>query len=244
MPARNVESTFERIAALADPVRRALYLLVVQSSGEVSRDEAARGVRIARPLAAFHLDKLVERGLLQASYRRLTKRRGPGAGRPAKLYRRSALQVDVSLPPRDYELAARLFASILAASASPATRARLRKTARDFGASLGREARRRTGNRSGSRALLQQLQSVLREHGYEPFRAPDGGAIRLRNCPFEALARDYRSLMCGTNRALLTGVVQGLNLAGYTAVLDRQPGTCCVAFQPRRKGRAPLPGRV
>src|SRR6266550_1869351 len=121
MQARNVESTIGRIAGLADPVRRTLYFYVAQSPGEVSRDQAARSVHIARPLAAFHLDKLVEQGLLEASYRRLTNRRGPGAGRPAKLYRRSGIQVDVSLPPRQYELAARLFASAAAASA-PATR--------------------------------------------------------------------------------------------------------------------------
>lgn len=226
---RRVETTIGRIAALGDPVRRALYFYVARGLGPVSRDQAARGVRIARPLAAFHLDKLVEQGLLEASYRHLTKRRGPGAGRPAKLYRRSALQVDVSLPPRDYELAARLFANTIA-GAPAAARARTKKTARDFGTAVGREARRRVGKRGGRKALFQQLQAVLREHGYEPFRASDG-AIRLRNCPFDALARDYRSLMCGMNQALLAGVVRGMGFARCTAVLDQQPGMCCVALQ-------------
>ena len=231
---RTVETTIGRIAALADPVRRALYFYVAERRGEVSRDQAARDVRIARPLAAFHLDKLVEQGLLEASYRRLTKRRGPGAGRPAKLYRRSGLQVDVSLPPREYELAARLFARALGADAPAGTRARARKSARDFGASLGVEARRRVRKRAGARTLLRQLQAVLRVHGYEPFRAPDG-AIRLRNCPFDALARDYRPLMCGMNQALLEGVVRGLGLVGCMAVLDPQPGMCCVAVNKTKK---------
>ncbi|HJQ64926.1 MAG TPA: hypothetical protein VJ816_01045 [Gemmatimonadales bacterium] len=235
MATRTGESTIGRIAALADPVRRALYFFVAQGPGEVSRDQAARGVHIARPLAAFHLDKLVEQGLLEASYRRLTKRRGPGAGRPAKLYRRSGLQVDVSLPPREYELAARLFASAAAAGA-PATRARFRNSARAFGASLGRDARRRGGKRSGRGALLQQLQTVLHEHGYEPFRAADG-AIRLHNCPFDSLARDYRPLMCDMNQALLSGVVRELKLPGCRAMLDPQPGMCCVAINHR--GRSP-----
>lgn len=230
MAKRKVETTIGRIAALADPVRRALYLLVVEGPGEVSRDQAARGVGVSRALAAFHLDKLIEGGLLEASYRRLTKRRGPGAGRPAKLYHRSGLQVDLSLPPREYELAARLFASALAGKAPPAAQARVRRTARDFGASLGRDAGRRAGKRSGRGAQLQQLQTVLQEHGYEPFRSADG-AIRLHNCPFDALARNYRPLMCGVNQALLAGVVRGLRLAGCTAVLDRQPGMCCVALR-------------
>ena len=230
MPAGTVETTIGRIAALADPVRRTLYFYVARAPGAVSRDQAARGVRIARPLAAFHLDKLVEQGLLEASYRRLRKRRGPGAGRPAKLYRRSGLQVDVSLPPRDYELAARLFADALAACTPATTRARVHRTARDFGAGLGRRARQRAATRSSRSALLHQLLGVLQEHGYEPLRTPDG-TIRLRNCPFDALARDYRPLMCGMNQTLLAGVVRGLGLPGCRAVLDPQPGMCCVALK-------------
>ena len=228
MAGRSQDQAIGRVAALGDPVRRALYLYVARRPGgePVSRDQAARAVRIARALAAFHLDKLVEQGLLEASYRRLTKRRGPGAGRPAKLYRRSALQVDVSLPPREYELAARLFARSLA------SRAPVRRTTRAVGVELGKAARKRAGTRPTRRALLKQVETVLVEHGYEPFHAADG-AIRLRNCPFDALARDYRPLMCGMNQALLAGVVRGVALAGCRAVLDPQPGMCCVALQNR-----------
>src|SRR5438445_47979 len=97
-------SEFERqiaaIASLHEPARRGLYLYVSSRRREVGRDEAARALRISRALAAFHLDKLVQQGLLETSYRRLTGRRGPGAGRPAKLYRRSTRQVDFTLPRR------------------------------------------------------------------------------------------------------------------------------------------------
>ena len=221
-----------RLAALTDPVRRALYFYVADDPGEVSRDQAARGVRIARPLAAFHLDKLVEQGLLETSFRRLSRRRGPGAGRPAKLYRRSALQVELSLPAREYELAAKLFAGALADGA-PTARNRTRRGAREFGTRLGREARRRAGTRAGRVRLLAQLRSVLREHGYEPCdERMAGEAIRLRNCPFDALARDYRPLMCGMNQALLAGVVRGLGLRGLVAEADPRPGMCCVVLRP------------
>ena len=223
---RRDEQTIGRIAALADPVRRALYFFVARAPGDVSRDQAARGVAIARPLAAFHLDKLVAQGLLEASYRRLSRRRGPGAGRPAKLYRRARLQVDVSLPPRQYELAARLFAATLAAAAPAATRTRLRRSARTLGTALGRDARGRAGRRP-------PITTVLQDCGYEPFRADDG-TIRLHNCPFDALARDFRPLMCGANQALLAGVVAGLGLTRCAAVLDPQPGLCCVALKQAR----------
>lgn len=236
MPARTAEHTIARLATLTDPVRRALYFYVLNDPGEVSRDQAARGVRITRPLAAFHLDKLVEQGLLEASFRRLSRRRGPGAGRPAKVYRRSALQLDLSLPAREYELAARLFARALTAGAPTAARSRTRRSAREFGTSLGREARRRAGTRAARTALLAQLRTVLREHGYEP--CGEGAAIRLRNCPFDALARDHRPLMCGMNQALLAGVVRGLGLRGLTAAPDPRPGMCCVVLRPPPRNAA------
>jgi predicted ArsR family transcriptional regulator len=236
MATRITETNIGRIAALADPVRRALYVFVARTPGDVSRDRAARAVGIARPLAAFHLDKLVEQGLLEASYRRLTRRRGPGAGRPAKVYRRSSMQVNIAVPAREYELAARVFATTLTA-APAALRARLGSTARAVGAGLGRETRRRTKGRTG-RVTAPQLLKLLGEHGYEPFRAPDG-AVRLHNCPFDSLAREFRPLMCDTNQAFLAGVVRGLALTGCTAQLDPQPGMCCVAFRQRKSSRPP-----
>src|SRR5215210_3201013 len=99
------------VAALNDPVRRALYLFVVNSPEAVSREQAASAVDIQKPLAAFHLDRLAEEGLLDFEFRRLTGRTGPGAGRPAKLYRRSERQIDVSLPHREYDVAGHLLAA-------------------------------------------------------------------------------------------------------------------------------------
>ena len=77
------------VAALAEPVRRDLYRFVVAQAGPVSRDQAGEGVGVPRHTAKFHLDKLVEEGLLDTEFRRLGDRQGPGAGRPTKLYRRS-----------------------------------------------------------------------------------------------------------------------------------------------------------
>ena len=102
-----------RIAALKDPVRRSLYELVASSEEPVGRDQAAAATGVPRALAAFHLDRLAEEGLLEVTFRRLTGRTGPGAGRPAKLYQRSAVEVEVTLPPRAYLLAARLMAEAI-----------------------------------------------------------------------------------------------------------------------------------
>src|SRR5688572_4623010 len=105
----------EEVAVLAEPVRRALYAYVSDQLEPVGRDAAAEALAIGRPLAAFHLDRLVQAGLLDVTFRRLSGRAGPGAGRPAKLYHRSAREVELTLPARNYEIAARLFAEALAA---------------------------------------------------------------------------------------------------------------------------------
>src|SRR2546425_5043200 len=161
-------SEFERhiaaIASLHEPARRGLYLYVAGRRRDVGRDEAARALRISRALAAFHLDKLVQQGLLETSYRRLTGRRGPGAGRPAKLYRRSARQVDFTLPRRRYELAGRLLAQALTAAGSPAAGRALRRAASAVGHGLAaatRRARRAPGpDPPLSRPLAARLASA------------------------------------------------------------------------------------
>ena len=63
----------------------------------VSRDDVAGALGLARATAAFHLDRLVADGLLDIHFERRSGRTGPGAGRPAKLYRRSDVPVEVSL---------------------------------------------------------------------------------------------------------------------------------------------------
>ncbi len=228
----DLETQIAALAALDEPIRRGLYLYVAGRRRDVGRDEAARALRISRALAAFHLDKLVQQGLLETSYRRLSGRGGPGAGRPAKLYRRSARQLDVSLPQRSYGLAARLFAKTLAEAGSPAVLRALKNAAGDLGRSLGVEARRRAGSRPSRERLLRHGLAMLGACGYEPFRS-DGG-IRLSNCPFDALAREYRTLVCGTNLALLEGVMNGLGMRDVKAKLDPRPGMCCVTLRAAR----------
>src|SRR5687768_9388476 len=98
------------VGSLGDQTRRALYDFVVRQAEPAGRDEAAAAAGVGRTLAAYHLDRMVEDGLLEVSFARRTGRSGPGAGRPAKLYRRASREFNVSLPPRDYELAAQIFA--------------------------------------------------------------------------------------------------------------------------------------
>jgi predicted ArsR family transcriptional regulator len=220
------------VAVLAEPVRRRLYQHVASNPEPVGRDAAAAALGISRALAAFHLDRLVDAGLLEVSYRRLTGRTGPGAGRPSKLYARSDREVSVSLPARRYELAARLFADALSQGlvSDASAQAALDEAARSYGRALGEEARRRAGRSRGRGALVEAALSVLAEAGFEP-AAGDGDLVVLRNCPFDALAQAHRALVCGMNLSLMDGVIAGLGATGIRAELDRQPGMCCVIWR-------------
>lgn len=235
------DQALNSVAALADPVRRNLYRFVATQTDGAGREAASLGVGTSRALAAFHLDRLVEAGLLEVTFRRLGERRGPGSGRPAKIYRRATHDVVVSLPDRRYEVAAELLATALergrvrsgpvAADDRANTPGELSAAARELGLSLGDEARHRAGPRPGRARLLDAAAAVLAERAYEPELANDGTLV-LRNCPFDALAKRHRTLICGMNLSIMDGVLEGLRTRGIRAVLDPQPGRCCVVWGP------------
>jgi predicted ArsR family transcriptional regulator len=220
------------VAALNDPIRRRLYQFVVDSTEPVSREQAATAAAVQKALAAFHLEKLVEEGLLDFEFKRLTGRSGPGAGRPAKLYRRSGRQIDLSLPPREYDLAGLLLAGAIdAAETSGRTvRAELERASLAFGRQMGHQAKARAGSRASKAKQRQALLEVLREHGFEPRQ--DGRDIVLANCPFHALAQQYTTLVCGMNLHLLKGVRSVLDVGASELQprLEPEPGQCCVKF--------------
>jgi len=217
-----------RLAALAEPARRRLYDFVVHQKEPVSRDEAAAGIGVARHVAKFHLDRLVASGLLDVEYRRPPGRGGPGAGRPTKLYRRSAQALEVSVPQRRYDLAGRLLAEAVTEaerSGTPLAEA-LSQAAHTAGFELGREARRRAGPRAARSAVLAEGQASLEDQGFEP--SLDSSGLTLRNCPFDVLAKGYTELVCGMNFDFMRGLVAGLELGNVTAQLEPRPGLCCV----------------
>jgi predicted ArsR family transcriptional regulator len=216
-------SSPDRVAALAglatldEPVRRRLYQYVSEAGRPVSRDEAAGAAGITRTLAAYHLDKLAEARLLATTYQRPAGRAGPGAGRPAKLYQQAEQELAVSVPPRAYELLARLLAEAAESDTTGSVRRALTGVARDVGRQLGTEA-------GGD------LLAALRDGGYQP-RAGAGGGIELRNCPFHRLAREHRDLVCGLNLSLVGGMITGSTQPEARAELAPSPDRCCVVVR-------------
>jgi predicted ArsR family transcriptional regulator len=216
------------VAALDHPVTRSVYRFLVERA-EVSRDGAADALGVARSVAAFHLDKLVDAGLVDVRFERLSGRSGPGAGRTAKLYRRSASEIGVSLPERRYDLAGDLLADAVERSTRdrvPVAEA-LRRAATEAGRRIGEAARAAAGRRFGRAKRRDDVVGALERHGYEPHLG--AGEVVLTNCPFHALAQQHRDLVCGMNLELLSGVIDGADGGdALEARLDPQPGYCCV----------------
>jgi predicted ArsR family transcriptional regulator len=264
----------DALCTLNEPLRRALYRYVVTQHEAVSRNQAAEAVGTQRSLAAFHLDKLVDAGLLEASFRRLNNRTGPGAGRPAKLYRRAPGDHTVSLPPRAYPVAAELLAEVVDAMGADAE---LHAVARRSGFEIGQQARSAleevdhapvspAGPGSGDMVARSNgvkphlppdpqpdpaaqtsagddtasivdareearryLEAVLAQNGFEPY--DESGTLRMHNCPFHRLSRQFPPLICGMNLALVEGIVDGFGDPALRAAMDPAPDRCCVAVQ-------------
>jgi predicted ArsR family transcriptional regulator len=218
------------IAALDQPLRRDLHRLLAEG-GWTTRDEAAAALDVARSVAAFHLDKLVDAGIAEVRYERTSGRTGPGAGRPSKLYRLANDEIAASIPERHYDLAGSLLASAVAestASGAPVADC-LRTAARAAGEAIGTEASEAVAAQDAAdgRAALHE---VLTRHGYEPEAA--GEELALANCPFHRLAEEHRELVCGMNLDFLAGLLDGMGATeGVSARLAPAPGYCCVRIR-------------
>jgi len=239
----NADDQLSSVAALGEPVRRALYRFVVAQPDAVSRERAANGVGVAHHVAKFHLDRLKADGLLEVEYSRPPGRGGPGAGRPAKLYRRSARHIAVNLPERRYDLAGRILAEAVTAAqrSDVALDTSVRDAAASAGRSLGEQARAAPGEQAraapgeqaraapgAAAAPLAVISDALTTVGYEP--RVDGDRIVLGNCPFHSLAENYTALVCGMNLDLIDGMLSTLPATGARARLDPAPGRCCVTI--------------
>jgi predicted ArsR family transcriptional regulator len=223
----------DALGALEDELRRKLYLFVRSGGRPVNRDEAAAATGISRRLAAFHLDKLVDRGLLTSSYARPPGRGGRGAGRTAKYYEPSDRRIDVTIPERRYDqLSEVLLRALRSRGHAESGEDAARRAARETGMEIGRAERERLGiPPPGPERALAATEHVLEERGYEPYR-DERGCVHLRSCPFHELAVRDRDLVCSLNERLLEGIVRGLG--NEKIGVTREPATeeCCVVLEP------------
>jgi predicted ArsR family transcriptional regulator len=209
------------VALLAEPIRQRLYSYLRERHEPVGREDAARHAGIAVKLAAFHLDRMAEAGLLEVEYRRLTGRVGPGAGRPAKLYSVSPRSISIDLPQTRYALAASMMATALSSDGAGSLQEVATAAGERLGADIRRQARTNRGRRELARSKLEQL-------GYDP-QPEKSGELSLRNCIFSELSAAHRELVCGMNAAFVRGLLGGASLRS-SRVEGRtpEPPDCCV----------------
>ena len=235
------------VGSLADPVRRSLYDHVAQSRTGVSREAAAEAAGVSVSKAKFHLERLVDEGLLETEYRRLNGRAGPGAGRPAKLYRRARTAFQVSVPERRYDLMGNILATAIERAAAGHD---LTTAVSDAAHNAGVHSARTISSALGSAPApaptsapaptftdevlagdsLDRLSQALSRVGYEPEIVDS--VVRLRNCPFDLLSKEHTQLVCGVNRDYVQGVLDELGCEGVCACLEPSDGYCCVTARP------------
>ena len=207
----NLDADLGAVGSLSDPTRRRLYVFVTRSKTPIGRDEAADALGIPRQTAAYHLDRLAEEGLVDVEFLRRSGKSGPGAGRPAKLYKRTDRDHEVSLPPRRYGLAARILLEVVSTGAIK--RKDLAAAAHRIGAELGEVG----------------LDQALRDTGYDP--VIEEGEIRFRNCPFHVLKTQDQRTVCNLNLGLVEGMLETSG-DGRKAYLEPSETYCCVRVRP------------
>jgi len=224
---RDLDRNLTLIGALADPMRRRLYRYVCSQPQPVSRDQAAEAVGVARHQAKFHLDRLESEGLLDTDYVRLSGRTGPGAGRPAKRYRRGSGELTVTVPHRAYELAAQILAEAITASAESGTA--IVDAVLEAAAARGHTiAGTVLEPPTSADAALVHITELLAANGYEPRRT--GPTLVLGNCPFHALAREHTELICRLNHALIAELTRSVAADHLAVRLAPGDQSCCVTL--------------
>jgi predicted ArsR family transcriptional regulator len=219
----DLHDAIDRLGVLEDPARRAAYLTVRAAAGPLSRSEVAAATGLSGRLAGFHLERLVAEGYLEAAYPTTPSGR---AGHPVKRYRPSDLTLEVTVPPRRYDLAAEILAAAWRALDPHAPDTTLGHVAAAHG--------RRVGERAAPHRGEARFLTALRLVGYEPVAV--GEAVVLRNCPFRRAAEARPDVVCAMNQAFVRGVLAGTRTSGRAAVLDRAAGRCCVVVRPTALG--------
>jgi predicted ArsR family transcriptional regulator len=225
------------VATLVDHGRRSLYAYVRGQDHPVTRDEAAGATSMSHNLAAFHLDKLVEAGLLHARYE------APAGqprcrGRTPKVYEATEDGIAVTIPERRYAMVGEILATAVAEKPTDARAAAI-DCAHERGVRLGSLVRSQAGRDPDPEPdPLEQVVALLAELGFEPAVVPaedpdSPGRLSVRNCPFHALAKCQPELVCSLNVAFVRGLLSGMGLAGMGTVglvadLAPRPGHCCV----------------
>lgn len=215
---------------LGDERRRSIYQYVCRAHHPVTVNEIADEFAIHRNAAKHHLDRLLDAGLLGAEFRRVNGRRGPGAGRPSKLYSPTDVEVSFSVPERHYDLLAHLLLRTLTQGEDLET----------VGAHFGRQLAASTS----ATEPADVVRTILERLGFGPtVEVDDDGAmwITTQNCPFGWVAMEApEGEVCRLDRAIISGVLEGTGwpkakVKGHTSIAGGQEVCIRQVTAPKRR---------
>ena len=231
-----------RLDAIGDHELRETLLFARAQAAPVTADDVAVAQRIHRNVARARLERLAEAGLLIASFKRRSGRTGPGAGRPAKMFRVAPELTAIEFPERRHE---RLIGLLVDALPERSRGDRLREIGIAFGRELAREARVSPAKRFHT--ALGRVCVALGSLGYQASVAEMNGeraVITTPTCPLRPLVRTQPRLAeldRGMWAALLARALAGTGVGEIscdTPDCERDDRDCRVLLELKtRRGR-------
>jgi predicted ArsR family transcriptional regulator len=179
----------DRLAAAGDPPLRRVLLYARSQHDPFTAHEVAVALGVHRNVARSRLDRLAEAGFLMVSRERRGGRDGPGAGRPANVYRVAPELEAIEFPDRRLaELIGLLVGQLPVRSREKA----LREAGEDFGRSLAAAASLKAS--ANVRAGLQHVCDALGSLGFQAaVRSLEGdtAVLETATCPLRPLVMNW-----------------------------------------------------
>ena len=195
----------DRLAAAGDPQLRRILVYARGRRDPFTAAEAAAELDVHRNVARTRLDRLVAAGFLGVALERRGGRRGPGAGRPAKVYRVAPELEGVEFPDRRLAELVGLLVEKVPARGRPKV---LREAGQEFGRRLAAAAGLTPSQDPGTG--LERVADALGSLGFQVSvvsLAGDRAELASPTCPLRPLV-----VKCpeagGIDRGMWAGLVE------------------------------------
>jgi predicted ArsR family transcriptional regulator len=205
VPLERPTAPLDRLAAAGDPQLRRVLLYARGRRDPFTAGEVALVLGVHRNVARSRLDRLAVAGFLTVTLERLGGQRGPGAGRPAKVYRVAPELEGLEFPDRRLaELIGLLLGKIPARGRARA----LREAGEEFGRNLGvRASLKPSGNvRTGLERVCNAL-GTLGFHASVQSLEGDTAILESATCPLRPLVVS-RPDADGIDQGMWAGLVE------------------------------------
>jgi predicted ArsR family transcriptional regulator len=202
------------VAAMQDPTRRGILLLLLRDPESRTVDDVARLAGVHRTVAFSHLERLTDLGFLSKG-----KRRGR-LGKPAALYSSTGRLLSLQYPARQFLTLARLLASVVGDLDHDGGRAAHTAGCR-FGRTLASPRAHSVDEALAPVQILGGQYSVM------------GDRVRADNCIFLEACREASATICGLHAGILEGALQGAGIvASVRPAGPVSPGACDYQLAP------------